>query len=530
MNAGLTNDDYYLSYCFDRRRQLAHRRLPMAKFSHAFSTQNAVAVDALAAALQPKFAVAVGPERAVSQTWLDTFDWRLHAAGISLEYADDGPLTAHLPDGARLQCPLPARGWPAQAGDMPAGLLRDALAPIVRPRALLPVVTVHRTARESRVLNHDEKTVARLVIENDDDGTSRVLVQPLRGYDGDGDWIAHQLPNVDGLTALTTTPYDEALAHASRKPSDYDKSPTVPLWPEMPAAVAIATVLQHFADVIADNVEGTIAAIDTEFLHDLRVAVRRTRSILKLTGDVLPADIAARYAPGFKWLGDLTTPVRDLDVYLIGLDDMAAGLASADPHDLDPFRSFLVRHRAGERRRLVRGLRSRRFEQLMDGWGKALAQATVGADSGPPVATLARQRVKRVFRRVVRLGEQITAGSPSEQVHALRKRCKELRYLLEVFRPLHADQPHRLLVKELKALQDTLGEFQDGEVQRQAVRQFAAEMMKEGTAPPETVLAMGELAAQLDAHQLQARAELADRLQPFLAEKNRARVKALVVS
>jgi hypothetical protein len=67
-------------------------------------------------------------------------------------------------------------------------------------------------------------------------------------------------------------------------------------------------------------------------------------------------------------------------------------------------------------------------------------------------------------------------------------------------------------------------------VQRQAVRQFAAEMMKEGTAPPETVLAMGELAAQLDAHQLQARAELADRLQPFLAEKNRARVKALVVS
>jgi CHAD domain-containing protein len=103
-----------------------------------------------------------------------------------------------------------------------------------------------------------------------------------------------------------------------------------------------------------------------------------------------------------------------------------------------------------------------------------------------------------------------------------------LRYLLEVFRPLCADGPHHQLVKELKALQDTLGEFQDGEVQRQAVREFAAEMMQEGTAPPETVLAMGELAAQLDAHQVHARAALAGRLQPFLADKNRARVTALV--
>ena len=65
-------------------------------------------------------------------------------------------------------------------------------------------------------------------------------------------------------------------------------------------------------------------------------------------------------------------------------------------------------------------------------------------------------------------------------------------------------------------------------MQREAVREFAAAMMDEGAVPPETVLAMGELAAQLDAHQLRARAALEGRLQPFLAEKNRARVKALV--
>jgi len=500
----------------------------MGRFSRVFSKQGAVEVEAVAAALQPKFALAAGPERGVSHTWLDTFDWRLHSAGISLEYVDDGPLIMQFPDGSRLQGPR-AKKWPALLHDLPAGRLRDALAPMVAPRALLAVVTVHRAVRESRVLNADEKTVACLVTESADDGTSQLQVQPLRGYEVDGDRVARLLARVDGLAAATTTPYDDALAVASRSPADDEQDLAGQLRPETPGSVAVANMLARFASVIDDNVAGTIAAIDTEFLHDLRVAVRRSRSILKLAGDVLPANLAEQFKPEFKWLGDLTTPVRDLDVYLLELDTMAARLASADPRDLDPFRSFLVRHRTAERRRLVRGLRSRRFEQMMSDWRTALEQVVADGDGGgPTVAALARQRIERAFRGVVGRGKRIAADSPSEQVHELRKRCKELRYLLEVFRPLCADAPYRPLIKELKALQDTLGEFQDGEVQREAVREFAALMMEQGAAPPATVLAMGELAAQLDAHQLNARSALVGRLQPFLADENRARVKALV--
>lgn len=497
----------------------------MGKGSHAFSKPGAVDVDAVEAALGPKFALAAGPQRSVAHTWLDTFDWRLHAAGISLEYLNNGPLILEFPDGSRLQGPRP-RKWPALLSDLPAGRLRDALAPIVAVRALLPVVTVRRAVRESRVLNADQKTVARLLTESADDGASRLQVQPLRGYDADGDRIARLICSVDGVTAAATTPYDDALAFASRSPRQQDVP--VQLRRQTPAPAAIASMLAQFAAVIDDNVAGTIAAIDTEFLHDLRVAVRRTRSILKLAGDVLPANLAVQFQPEFKWLGDLTTPVRDLDVYLLELDNMAARLASADPHDLDPFRSFLVRHRSTERRRLVRGLRSQRFGQVMSEWRAALAQVTADANGGPAAAALARQRIDRAFRKVVANGKRIAADSPSEQVHELRKRCKELRYLLEVFRPLCADEPYRPLIKELKALQDTLGDFQDGEVQREAIREFAAVMMKQGSAPPATVLAMGELAAQLDAHQLNARGALVGRLKPFLANENRGRAKALV--
>jgi hypothetical protein len=61
----------------------------------------------------------------------------------------------------------------------------------------------------------------------------------------------------------------------------------------------------------------------------------------------------------------------------------------------------------------------------------------------------------------------------------------------------------------LRSLQDCLGEFQDSEVQAAAIRTFAAEMMAAGTAGPATLLAMGELAAQLDDDQHRARAAFA---------------------
>lgn len=498
----------------------------MGRTPRAFSKEGAVEVEAVAAALQPRFALDAGTEQAVARTWLDTFDWRLHSAGISLEYVDRGPLILQFPDGVRLQAPLAGVKWPAAAHDLPVGRLRDSLAPIIALRALLPVVTVRVVVRESRVLNADDKTVARLLTESVVDGTSQLRIQPLRGYDVAGDRIASLLAGVDGLTALTATPYHLALTHASRSPLNGDDGKPQ-LRAETPAAVAVAEMLTGFVTTIDENVAGTIASIDTEFLHDLRVAIRRTRSILKLAGDVLPEDLAERFQPEFKWLGDLTTPVRDLDVYLLELDTMTARLTSADPSDLDPFRSFLVRHRGTERRRLVRGLRSRRFEQLMSEWRSALIQVAA-AEGEPTVSTLARQRLTRAYRNAVRRGTQITADSPSDDVHALRKRCKELRYLLEVFRPVCAKEPHRRLVKELKSLQDTLGDFQDGEVQREAIREFAAAMMEQGQAPPQTVLAMGEMAAQLDTHQLNARAALAGRLQPFLATENRGLVKALV--
>ena len=65
----------------------------------------------------------------------------------------------------------------------------------------------------------------------------------------------------------------------------------------MPAPVAVARLLLRLLDTMELNVDGVLRDIDTEFLHDLRVAVRRTRSAIKLLGEVLPADWSSTTRP-----------------------------------------------------------------------------------------------------------------------------------------------------------------------------------------------------------------------------------------
>jgi CHAD domain-containing protein len=203
---------------------------------------------------------------------------------------------------------------------------------------------------------------------------------------------------------------------------------------------------------------------------------------------------------------------------------MAAGLQSATPQDLVPFAEHLARRRERELRRLARALRSSRFAHLTRDWRAAL---TGRPGRGRTAARLAAERIRRAHRQVLKLGAAITADSPPERLHDLRKRCKELRYLLEFFASLHDPAIHRQAVRDLKGLQDCLGTYQDCQVQQHEIRMFATQMMHEQEVPVTALLAMGELAGQVAAREHQARGEFAGRFADFASAANRQRFSAL---
>jgi CHAD domain-containing protein len=477
--------------------------------------------------------------------WLDTFDWRLYRSGLTLEQtarrgAVDLVLTGR--DGAVLAADHLAPGaaarpaWPGLLDVLPLGPLRDQLGPVVGVRALLPVARAVSLVTDRRVLNSDDKTVARVTVDrmsvtHPAPGAvlPRLAVTALRGYQAQAQRIADLLAAAPGVAEGGQSGLEAALAAAGRRPGDYSGKIDVRLTPRMPAAAALAAVLTSLYDTLTANVPGTVRDLDTEFLHDLRIAVRRTRSALKLGGDVLPGGMAGRFRPEFKWLGDLTTPTRDLDVYLLGYPAMAAGLIAATADELRPFHDHLERSRAAAQRGLARGLRSARFRRLDGEWRHALATADAGSRR-PTAARLAGSRIRRAHRRVISDGSAITATSPPESLHELRKRCKELRYLLEFFGSLYDPGEQWRAVRELKSLQDCLGEFQDTQVQHDEIRAFATQMMDERAAPAATLLAMGEIAAGLAAAQQRARSQFAGRFRDFASPASQSRIQELTMA
>jgi CHAD domain-containing protein len=493
---------------------------------------------AVVSALRSGFIVEVGNPRTVRRTWLDTFDWRLHRAGLTLEHLTcAGSEELSLSPGPRLAVSgrPGAWTWPGRVDGLNAGALGERLGPIAGIRVLLAVAETKGTVRDLRLMNKDQKTVVRVGVEDlsltppaAGRLAPRVTVAAVRGYGRQAKRARQLIASVPGIMPTGESTLDAALAAMGRRAGDYTGRLEISLDGSAPAGAAVAAVLLRLLEMLEANVDGVIRDLDTEFLHDLRISVRRTRSGLTLAGDTLPAGLVARFADEFKWLGDLTTPVRDLDVYLLGLDGTTGEQGDGELAPLEPFRRYLARRRHAERRRLLAGLRSTRFSTLTGEWRAALLAASdQSVADGPTTASFAAARISRGYRRIVKRGSAITPASPAQELHRLRKRCKQLRYLMEYFASLHDPTSHRKMIKELKSLQDCLGRFQDSHTQREAISALADEMAAEQAVTPAALLAMGELGAGLKSRQRDARAEFASRFNRFASTKTARIVKAL---
>jgi CHAD domain-containing protein len=285
----------------------------------------------------------------------------------------------------------------------------------------------------------------------------------------------------------------------------------VALEPDMTAERAVAEISRRLLDVIEANLPGTLAGEDPEALHDLRVSVRRTRSLQRELKGVFPPKPLKRFRKQFRWLQQVTGPTRDLDVYLLGFDEMTRGLDG-----LDPLRALLEERRATARGMMESALRSQRTHRVLDEWGELiehLPAAPIGdrPNAVRPIGDVAARRIDRVYREMVRMGEQIGDDSRHSALHDLRKKGKELRYLLEFFASLFPRDVTKPMVRTLKALQDTLGRFQDREVQAELIASLTDDA--------------GPLIERLHQDQTAARCEFRERFAAFAAPDQRLLVQ-----
>jgi CHAD domain-containing protein len=476
--------------------------------------------------------------------YYDSFDWRVHRAGSALKWEQrdgDSRLTLYSREagGRSTSAPLPdpPQRFPAA---LPAGRLRRRLESLLGPRALLPVARLATRSHCLRLTDSEGKTRVRVFVSQHrllQPGrpartlTKEIRVEPLRGYGRAADTITNRLQSEYGLEPDGMDLLDRVLARLGKDPEINPLRLDVPLDPAQRADAAVRRILLVLLATMEANEDGLLENLDTEFLHDFRVAVRRTRSALGQLKTVFAPSPLARYTTEFAWLGALTTVSRDLDVYLLTFGDYQSSLPEAMRPDLEPLRAFLLRHQHEEHAAMHKALRSARYRRLKNSWRRyltsPLAKRPRARDAGLPIGLVARRRTWRMYKRVLREGQAITPQSPPPELHELRKSCKKLRYLMEFFQTLYPRRRIRRLIKELKALQDNLGDFQDLDVQTHTLGRFREQMRLEGSMSVATELAMDKLLDGFAMREQSVRNDFEARFEQFASDANRRRFRAL---
>ena len=291
-------------------------------------------------------------------------------------------------------------------------------------------------------------------------------------------------------------------------------------------------MLANLRDAMIANWDGTVADIDPEFLHDLRVAVRRTRVVLGNAKRVLPEDVRERAREDFAWLGGISGAARDLDVYQIEWPDYTADFDAAATEALIPLREHLATKRAAAHVELAAQLSSPgRRRSSTGGTAGSTARSTPAPLGDRGLERLPKtvgRSIRRAHRVMVERGRTITPSTPAETVHELRKDAKKLRYLIECFGGLYDKSARTAFVNRLKSLQDTLGEHQDAEVHAHALRSMADDQRQHWT--PETLLAIGQLVERLEQRRVASRGDVAERFADFDRKPTARALKELLAS
>ncbi|MFN0161195.1 MAG: CHAD domain-containing protein [Burkholderiales bacterium] len=257
-------------------------------------------------------------------------------------------------------------------------------------------------------------------------------------------------------------------------------------------AAFLAIAGSSIAQVIG-NRDGARAGDDPEYVHQMRVGLRRLRSALRLFRGHEHL-LSRRDRQALKSLGRVLGGVRDLDVFTG--DIAGAGLAPAAR------RAALARlgpHHALAREKLrawLDGPQHARLEQRL-----ALALAADGGTRGAAILPFAARALSRAHRPLARAARDV-AALEEPALHALRIEVKRARYAAEFFTTLGWEARARRYVRALAALQDALGRINDlasGRVlltQTGIATRAAAQLMREWQAAAQAARArLPQLAA-----------------------------------
>jgi triphosphatase len=438
----------------------------------------------------------IAPESTVkiTDTYLDTDDWRFYRAGYALRVRDtDGEVEATMKSLTPAEGSLRRRREISEPleDDKPAALKHTGgpvggrASALVGGHEMRPLFKVETRRQRFALLLEDStdgnqanvhlgeisldaseisrgEESARLIRVEVEAAGGKAPTPELRGF-------VDELQSVLELAPASTSKYETGLYASGLNPEgDSDLGPTHIDDTMSLGEIAFAVLRRQFAEM-RDHEPGTRLGEDPEELHDMRVPTRRMRAAIKVFQGALP-ERANWLGEELRWVAHALGDVRDLDVQIDRFQAWKRDAEEEDSKFLDRILTITRKRRAEGRKHMLEVLDSERYERLEASFAEMLrlgpmtelepAQKHGNERAGEPITAAAPALISRRYRKWRKAAKRLDENSSPEAFHDVRKKGKRLRYTLEFVSEVYG-KPAQKLIKPLKALQDDLGDHQD---------------------------------------------------------------------
>ena len=200
-----------------------------------------------------------------------------------------------------------------------------------------------------------------------------------------------------------------------------------------------------------------------EGVHQMRVAVRRLRSVLSAVRPMLPLEHHRWVSEEMKWLTHVLGPVRNWDVLATDLIRPVCDALPANGELAHLVKVVEDRHHAAfvEAKQAILSERYTKSMLHLLRWFEARQwrEQPISEDAAlllKPIATVAPELIDRCYRRARKFSKRFAEQTSAER-HRLRIALKRLRYVIEFLGCLFDKKQVTGFVDRLKSLQDRLG-------------------------------------------------------------------------
>ena len=404
------------------------------------------------------------PRRRLTSTYYDTSQYDLAHAGITLRHRIERGKQAW-----QLKLPLLKNRQEIELVDrqsIPPTIFRDLLFLPLGQRELIPVATlrVWRTGIRVRI---DRVPVADVTLDHVSVMKDGAILQRFRELEIEQvNGKDSTLPNLERQLRRAGAEDHDGRPKLFRALSLVASGSEPPPASDAPALTHVKWALAHHVRWLVVHDPGARLGREPESLHQMRVATRQLRAILRAAKPLLVPEWADSLRDELRWLGRLLGPARDLDVQLAYFREESAALDARDRRPLTSFIAHLEAQRNNAQEVLLNELKSERYLGLIRRLQQAPHDLPV-VESTVTLHDLAKQEFTKLRFAIRQAGD----APNNAGIHKTRIRTKRARYAAELAEST-VGKPATRFINKARVVQDILGMHQDAIQAETHIRAF----------------------------------------------------------